>query len=119
MFISTGHIAFLEITLIASDRVLMRGDVVAAEIDKAGRDNLEEVCWSAEKADESCKLLTLKHVVRYLVSRVSPVKQLATHRNRCPLAYPAEDPQYPKLAVSSSPWVASFFLARATDRPRI
>jgi hypothetical protein len=51
MFISTGHIAFLEITLISSNRVLMRGDIIAAEIDKAGRDNLEEVWWSAEKAN--------------------------------------------------------------------
>lgn len=40
VLISTGHVAFLEITLVTRNRVLMRGDIVAVEIDKAGRDDL-------------------------------------------------------------------------------
>jgi hypothetical protein len=46
MLISPRSIAFFEVTLVPSDRVLVRRNLVASEVYETGRHHLEEVCLS-------------------------------------------------------------------------
>jgi hypothetical protein len=47
MLVPSWSVSFSEITLVSGNRVLMRGDLIASEVDEASRDDLEEVCLLA------------------------------------------------------------------------
>jgi len=69
MLVPPWRIAIFEISLVPGNRVLVRGNLVASQIDKAGGYDFKEVYRSVgEQRKEVRGRLTLEHIVRYQVS---------------------------------------------------